>query len=207
MTFADLYLICFIVGFAMSLLTLVLGDLHFHLHLPFHMHIGAVDAPHVPHVGHAGHAGHAHAGGEMPAINFGTITAFLTWFGGIGYLLARFSSLMAAVALLLAIAGGFIGAAIVFFFVAKVLMKHDKSLDPADFEMVGVLGRVTSSIREGGTGEIVYTQDGTRHACGARAENSTALAKGVEVVITRYEKGIAYVRPWEEMNALAEFSK
>jgi hypothetical protein len=65
--------------------------------------------------------------------------------------------------------------------------------------MVGVLGRICSSIREGGTGEILYTQQGTRWTCGARSETGEAIAKGVEVVVTRYEKGIAYVRPWEEM--------
>ena len=34
---------------------------------------------------------------------------------------------------------------------------------------------------------------------GARAESGTAIPKGVEVVVTRYEKGIAYVRPWDEL--------
>jgi membrane protein implicated in regulation of membrane protease activity len=135
----------------------------------------------------------------LPVINFGTITAFLAWFGGIGYLLTKYSSWMATVSLLVAIFGGMIGAAIVFFMVSKLLMKHDKPLDPADYEMVGVLGRICSSIREGGTGEIIYSQQGTRNTCGARSENGAAIAKGTEVVVTRYERGLAYVRPWEEM--------
>ena len=54
-------------------------------------------------------------------------------------------------------------------------------------------------IREGGTGEIIYSQGGTRRTCGARAENGNAIVKGSEVVVTRYDKGIAYVRLWEEM--------
>jgi len=41
----------------------------------------------------------------------------------------------------------------------------------------GVLGRVGSSIRTGGTGEMVYTQMGTRRVCGARSEDSSAIAK------------------------------
>ena len=56
------------------------------------------------------------------------------------------------------------------------------------------------SIREGGTGEIVYSQVGTRRVCGARSEDGSAIAKGTEVVVTRYEKGIAYVRLWSEMS-------
>jgi hypothetical protein len=63
-----------------------------------------------------------------------------------------------------------------------------------------VLGRVCSSIREGGTGEIIYTQMGTRRVCGARSDDGSAIAKGAEVVATRYEKGIAYVRLWSEIS-------
>src|SRR5260370_42618785 len=75
----------------------------------------------------------------------------------------------------------------------------DESLDPADYEMVGVLGRLSIPIRAGGTGELIYPQAGTRRVCGARTEDGSAILKGTEVVVTRYERGIAYVRPWSEM--------
>jgi hypothetical protein len=52
----------------------------------------------------------------------------------------------------------------------------------------------------GGTGEIIYTQMGTRRVCGARSDDGSAVTKGTEVVVTRYEKGIAYVRLWSEMS-------
>lgn len=54
-------------------------------------------------------------------------------------------------------------------------------------------------IRVGGTGEIIFSQAGTRKTCGARSEDGAAVEKGSEVIVTRYEKGIAYVRLWEEM--------
>ena len=91
------------------------------------------------------------------------------------------------------------GAAFIFWFVVKLLMKHDRELDPADYDRVGVLGRIISPIRAGGTGEIIFSQEGTRHTCGARSEAGEALAKETEVVVTRYEHGIAYVRRWDEM--------
>jgi hypothetical protein len=91
------------------------------------------------------------------------------------------------------------GASIVFLFVARVLMRREASLDPADYDMVGVLGRLSIRIRPGGTGELIYSQEGTRRVAGARSENGAAIPKGVEVVVTRYEKGIAYVRPWDEL--------
>ena len=196
------YLVCFMVGIALSVLAFFGGSFH----LPhFHVHVPDVHVPHVD-VAHAGHAGAAHAdgahgagGSQMPVINFATITTFLAWFGGTGYLLSRHSTLFVGVILFLAVVAGIVGAAIIFFFVAKLLMKHDRELDPADYERVGVLGRIVSSIREGGTGEMIFSQEGARHTCGARSDTGEALAKGAEVIITRYEKGIAYVRRWEEM--------
>ncbi|HEX8797049.1 MAG TPA: NfeD family protein, partial [Terriglobales bacterium] len=101
--------------------------------------------------------------------------------------------------MLVAIVIGLIGAAFIFLFIVKFLMQQDRELDPADFDRVGVLGHIISPIREGGTGEIIFSQAGTRHTCGARAENSEALPKGTEVIVTRYEHGIAYVRKWEEL--------
>jgi membrane protein implicated in regulation of membrane protease activity len=185
------YLVCFLIGVTLSALSFLGGSFHMpHVHL------------HLPHGG-AHVAGGAHAGGgtgsEMPFLNFGTIAAFLAWFGGTGYLLTRYSSLVVAGVLTLAIVAGLVGATIVFWFVAKVLLKHDRDLDPADYERVGVLGRIGSPIRAGGTGEIIFSQEGTRQTCGARSENGEALPRGTEVIITRYEKGIAYVRRWEEM--------
>jgi membrane protein implicated in regulation of membrane protease activity len=135
----------------------------------------------------------------MPAINFATVTAFLAWFGGTGYLLTRHSTFLVMIIVLFAIAAGLVGAAIVFWFIVKFLLTHDQALDPADYDRVGVLGRVSSAIRAGGTGEIIFSQEGTRQTCGARSENGEALAHGTEVVVTRYEHGIAYVRRWEEL--------
>ncbi|HUN88238.1 MAG TPA: NfeD family protein [Terriglobales bacterium] len=199
MTISDLYLICFVVGFLLSVLSFLFGNLH--LHVPhIHFHIG--HAPHIPHAPHVPH-GTAGASGvsttQLPVINFGTITAFLAWFGGIGYLLTKYSGWLATISLLVAIFGGMVGAAIIFFMVSKLLMQHDKPLNEADYEMVGVLGQICSSIREGGTGEIIYTQEGTRWTAGARSEDGKAIARGTEVIVTRYENGLAYVRPWEDM--------
>jgi hypothetical protein len=139
-------------------------------------------------------------GSHVSPFNFVTFTAFLAWFGGAGYLLTRYSGLWVGFALLVSIASGLVGGGIIFVFLSKVLMSDDENMDPADYEMVGVLGKISSSIRAGGTGEIVYTQMGTRRVCGARSEDGSAIAKGIEVVVTRYEKGIAYVRLWSEMS-------
>jgi hypothetical protein len=195
MTWAIFYLVCFLVGVTLSVLSFFGGTWR----LP-HFH------PHVPHVqlSHGGHVATPHAAGsghsaDLPFFNFATITAFLAWFGGTGYLLTRYSSLVVSLVMILSVLAGLMGATIIFWFVAKLLLKHDRELDPADYERVGVLGRIISPIRAGGTGEIIFSQEGTRHTCGARSESGEALARDVEVIITRYEKGIAYVRRWDEM--------
>jgi membrane protein implicated in regulation of membrane protease activity len=187
MTWSDFYLICFALGFILSLLSF-LGSAHLHLpHIDFH--IG----------GHA-HAPHAGGGaGEITPINFGTVSAFLAWFGGAGYLLTRFYSFWFLIAFGLACLSGLVGAALIFFFLAKVLIQKDEELNPADYDMVGVLGTVSSGIRPSGTGELIFLQAGTRRATPARSEDGLEIGKGTEVVVTRYERGIAYVRPWEEL--------
>jgi len=68
-------------------------------------------------------------------------------------------------------------------------------------------GRISKTKRENGTGEIIYSQAGTRRTCGARSENGAALEKGAEIVVTRYDKGIAYVRLWDEMNGEEQAAK
>jgi hypothetical protein len=204
MTWADFYLICFAVGFCFSFFSFVLGSPRGHFHFP-HAH-GPVGGGHVQ-TGHAP-AGHAPGGtgarvgggGHVSPLNPPTVAAFLAWFGGTGYLLTRYSTLQVGLGLLLSVASGLVGGGIIFVFLTKVLMSDEENMDPADYEMVGVLGKVSSSIREGGTGEMVYSQMGTRRVCGARSEDSSAIAKGAEVVVTRYEKGIAYVRLWSKMS-------
>jgi membrane protein implicated in regulation of membrane protease activity len=203
MTWADFYLVCFVVGFALTLLSFVLGSVDFHL--PGNVHIAG---GHV-HVGTGGaHPASVHTNnvqGEMSWLNFGTMMAFLAWFGGGGYMLTAYSGLTRWAVVFMALAFGIAGGSIVFFFIAKVLMKHDRALDPRDYEMVGVLGTVTVPIRAGGTGEIVFSQQGVRCCAGARSEDGTVIEKQTEVMVTRYEKGIAYVRRWDEqLNGLSD---
>ncbi len=214
-SWADFYLVCFAVGFCFSFFSFLFGGARTgRLHLPhFHGHVGGAHLPsagapatHGPAMaGHgpvAGEAGAAHGPGDsgVSPFNFVTLTAFLAWFGGTGYLLTRYSGLWVGFGLLASVVSGLVAASVVFLFLSKVLISQDENMDPADYEMVGVLGRVSSSIREGGTGEMVYTQMGTRRVCGARSDDSSAVAKGTEVVVTRYDKGIAYVKLWSEMS-------
>ena len=191
------YLACFFVGLVFSVIGVLGGMMHLHLPVRFHlpdMHVGHWH-PHL-HIGHGTHLNKPSAA-ELPFFNMATLMVFVCWFGGIGYLLTQRHYVATFFIVVLAAFGGLTGSWIVYRFM-RLLMKHEKPLDPHDFEMVGVVGNVVISVREGGTGEMVYLQAGTRRVCGVRSENGTAIPKGAEVVVTRYEKGIAFVRVWEE---------
>src|SRR5215813_392708 len=107
MNWSDFYLVCFLVGFGLSALALLAGSVH--LHLPhLHLHHGV----HVPHAHHGG----ANVKGDLSWFNFGTIAAFLAWFGGTGYLLLHYYHVWMVVVLGVATMSGIGGAAIVFWF-------------------------------------------------------------------------------------------
>jgi membrane protein implicated in regulation of membrane protease activity len=188
MTLETFYLIAFLVGFLLSAISFFAGVAHLPgLHGRGHFH------------------GHPHSGAKLARgrsgispLNFGTIAAFLAWFGGTGFLLERYSNVWIYLGLFISAMSGLGGAAIVFWFLLK-LSAHDRPLDPADYEMVGVLGRVASPIRAEGTGELIYSRDGARCATPARSDDGTPIPRDTEVIVTRFERGIAYVRRWEEL--------
>jgi hypothetical protein len=171
-----------------------MGHISWHLHLP-HGHVG-----HLPHPMHAPHGTGARgtSSATVPWWNAFSIMIFLCWFGAAGYLLTRYGSFVAAVVLILSLLCGVIGGAIIFLFLVKVLLPHDRELTADETDVVGAVGRVSAPIRAGGTGEMVYEQLGAVRSAPARAENGEAIQKQEEVFVVRYEKGIAYVRRWEE---------
>jgi membrane protein implicated in regulation of membrane protease activity len=197
MTWSDFYLICFLVGLILSAVSFLFGHMHLHIGHGPHFHVGHGHGPHVH-----GHAAGGHDNG-VSFFNVATMTAFLAWFGGAGYLLTRYSSLVIWLALATAGLAGLAGASLIFWFLLK-LAATEQPLDPADYYMIGALGKLSANIRAGGTGEMIFPQQGARKAVGARSEDGTAIPKGTEVVITRYEKGIAYVRRWDELAERSE---
>src|SRR5262245_28648707 len=126
MTWALFYLICFVFGFTSSALWLLTGLGHLHLPIKWHLPHSGLQGPHGmlqrgtaggvhsgvlhgsgaahPPVGGTGSASpvatakvDAHLGAISP-INSFTLMAFLTWFGGTGYLLTQYSRLWFALA-------------------------------------------------------------------------------------------------------------
>jgi hypothetical protein len=84
-------------------------------------------------------------------------------------------------------------------FILRFLHAREFAMHPADYDMVGVLGRISSPIRQGGTGEMIFTRDGGRKLAYVRSEAGDAIERDQEVVVTSYKGGIAYVRTWDAL--------
>jgi membrane protein implicated in regulation of membrane protease activity len=191
MTMDTFYLICFGVGLVLSLASVIGGFAH--------LHIGRIHIGHSA-MAHHGASAHGNSSRGLSAVNGFTITAFLCWFGGAGYLLHRYSIFVAPLVLLLSVMSGVFGATLLWAILFKVLLPRERVLSSEDTEMTGVLAQVSDSIRSnGGIGEILFLQTGARRSSAARSDDGRTIERGTEVVVLRYERGIAYVRPWAEL--------
>lgn len=83
--------------------------------------------------------------------------------------------------------------------ILKLVREDSEARNPAAWSQVGVIGRVTSSIRSQGYGEIVYEQHGIRQVASAKASGASAIPRNTEVVVLRVERGVAIVEPFEDL--------
>jgi hypothetical protein len=192
MTWSDFYLFCFLVGFTLVLVSFVAGVAN--IHLPFKLHVPFTGAHH----GAAAIRGGVRGGSHISRFNLLSALMFLAWFGGTGYLLTRHAHLIALFSLGISTVAGLLGVWIIFRFMVKLMQTTDAPMSSDDYRIEGSVGTLSMPIREHGTGEIIFSLAGVRRCAGARTEDGQAIEKGAEVVIERYEKGIAYVKRWEE---------
>lgn len=148
------------------------------------------------HAGHDGsHHGH-HAHDALGPVNVSTILAFLTWFGGVAYLARNGFEWLTVFSLVFGLMAG-LGGAYVIYQVIRRLRSVEGTLDPAENRIEGTVARVTSSIRAGGSGEIVYQIGGRQQIAPARAIDGSAIPHDAEVVIVERSGGFALVQSWE----------
>src|SRR5260370_5816686 len=155
MPWSDFYLLCFLVGFSLSVLSFLAGAVH--VHLPFKMHLPFHGAHHAG----AG-ASHGWLKGDthISWFNASSAMAFLAWFGGTGYLLTRHSHLFAAISLLLSTVAGLPAGWEAFRFMVKLMNSTDSPMKSEDYRMEGSLGTISMPIRESRTGEIIFSLAG-----------------------------------------------
>lgn len=186
-----LFVVCFVAGLGLSVVSFVSGLQHVTL---------------FDHVFHGPRAWsltrltrQAGVKRSTSMINAAAITAFLTWFGGGGLLLERLTPWSLPLIYAGAVVIGGSGGALINSVIHALARRESTA---ASLSMIGVIGRTVVPIREtDGTGEIVFTHAGTRRVAGARSDCGRAIAKGTEVIVTRYERGIAYVATWDELES------
>jgi membrane protein implicated in regulation of membrane protease activity len=188
MTWSDFYLFCFLVGFALVTASFLAGAVH--IHLPLKMHLPFASGHHA--------GGGMRGGGHISRFNALSALMFLAWFGGTGYLLTRHSHMVALLSLGISTVAGLLAAWVIFRFMVKLMQTTDTPMKSEDYRVEGSVGTLSLPIRQNGTGEIIFSLAGARRCAGARTDDGKPIEKGAEVVIERYDKGIAYVKKWEE---------
>lgn len=155
------------------------------------IHLGGADG------GDGADGGLGHHSGHVSPWNLTGITAFVAWFGGVGYLALSGWQLAAWLSVVLAALGGVLGWGVIYWFYARVLSRGEGAMNPDDYRLDGTVARVTAPLAGDRIGEIQFSRGGARRSEGARSADGSALPPGTEVVVVRYERGIAYVQPWE----------
>ena len=186
---ATIFLAMFVFGLGFLVLSFVMG-------------FADLDIP-IPGLEDAGlDLGDADSGAGASWLNVSTVMAFITWTGGVGYLVVALTGVSQLVAIALSLLGGLAGGALVFFLMARVLWPGQTAvMRQEDFRIEGSLARVSLPMSGARIGEVVFTKGGTTRSEGARSVDGSPLTRGQEVVILRYERGIAYVEPLDKLLA------
>lgn len=129
-------------------------------------------------------------------VNLGALLVTVAWFGGLGYLL-RGARWPVALALVAAAAAGLALGSLVQRAIRALGGTSAGEIRAEDDRLPGTIGRVTSPIRAGGIGEVVYELRGVRQVTAARGHDGAALPKGAEVVVVTVAKGVAAVVPFD----------
>jgi hypothetical protein len=177
------YIICFWVGLILTLVTTLIGGHGTH---SIHMDVD-LDT----------HSGHAQSHGHSP-INVSTVLAFLTGFGGTGYILVKNDVLSSLLILIIALSIGLVIGALLFIFLSKVLMRDENVMKEANYQLEGTLGMITVSVPPHGIGEMKYVMEGTTRSIGVKEQEGKEIGKGTKVVIVKLVKGVAEVTLFEE---------
>lgn len=197
----NVYLGCFIFGLIFTVASFLLGGLD---HFAIGGHIGGATT-------HTGHGPTAHSSGHAASnqthhqqeslgwFNFSALVVFLTWFGGAGFIFTtlRMGEGLSAV---LAVVSGIVGYMLVLLFLTKILLPSQTSpMRAEDYDLTGTVARVSSTIFENGVGEVIFSKHGSRRSVAARSVDGQPFPRESQVVILRFEKGIALV---DDLNRL-----
>jgi hypothetical protein len=135
-------------------------------------------------------------------INLPTTAGFATGFGATGYLLVRYTTLSVAPDVLIALVAGAAGATAALTLVAAWAIPAAKAeVVDERYVLQGAPAKVLSIAGDGSSGTIEYQNESGTQTARAAGLDGVLLVAGSEVVIERIEDGIAYVEPWDRVEA------
>lgn len=153
----------------------------------------------------AGGTARAAAGSLAPprfVLNLPTTAGFATGFGATGYLLVRYTTLKPVPVVVIALLAGAAGAVGALTLVAAWAIPAVKAeVVDERYLLQGAPARVVSISNNGSSGTIEYQADGATLTARAAGLDGVLLEAGTDVVIERIEDGVAYVEPWDRVEA------
>ncbi len=131
-------------------------------------------------------------------LNPTSIVLFLLGFGFFGYVFHNITDWFIPLALLGAATGGIVITALLLALLTRLFGDSEGETIQDVSDRVGLIGKVSMTIRQDGLGEIIYVSPGgMRKSIAARGVGGQRLESGQEVVVINYEHGIAEVDTWE----------
>lgn len=130
-------------------------------------------------------------------MNLPALAALMISFGAVGYLLLRNSGLSSLATGMISAASGVAGWVAMSFLMANWALRAvaPSAHDEAE-KFQGQLALVVSAISSSSLGSIRYERNGEQHLAPARGLGERDLPGGTEVVIDRFEEGVAVVEDW-----------
>lgn len=218
-----LFIACFLFGLLFLITTALLGNIGHsghsighgsgtHVHPGGHVgssthHINAaqravrIQATRTNQHASAQNAPHQTAQGGFSLITFlnpTSIVLFLLGFGFFGYVFHNITDWFIPFTLLGAVIGGIAITAFLLTLLTRLFGDSEGETIQDVSDRVGLIGKVSMTIREDGLGEIIYVSPGgMRKSIAARSIDSQRIERDQEVVVVNYEHGIAEVDTWE----------
>lgn len=127
-----------------------------------------------------------------------TIAMFSFYFGMTGLFVTRILNLPDWIALLPALALGYLGMRATQTAMNAVIAKMRVSSNFSEAQIVGKTAHVSISIPADKMGEIVYLVGKSRQTAPARTKPGVVISKDSEVIITNVEDGVFYVEGWND---------
>lgn len=132
-----------------------------------------------------------------PYLNLPALAALMVVFGAVGYLLVRNSGLSSLSTGLIAAGSGVAGWVGMSFLMAKWALRPPAPNAHDEAEKIqGQPALVLIPISSRGLGSIRYERNGEEHEAPARGLGERDLPRGTEVVIDRFDEGVAVVEDW-----------